>query len=1092
MIYEFEFDAGEDVTLAVHGENGYPDAINKVKFFGSLLGADYDDFPCTFDYEGQSLDTILTQTVSTKKSDAENEGDTGYYSTDSKTGFRFYQVEYYNGKWGAIATANTHKMIWWKSTGDHTNNPLELGDWTVTTADGNEYDGSWTNQDVTVSIPLGGREEWWKDKSQSTSQWVYYYDAPVVNDSVKEFSTKAESDNTTVSRTFSENTNIGILCFELGDATLEFLPYARNAGYAPYVSEAALSSIKIDKDAPDGDLKLTSTEIVGPDTGVEIKLTLNNEKSGKTSPVWYCFDKNLQAPEFSTSTWTEYKIGRDNSYIARSSGQWYCYLRDEAGNTASLSITVMEVDNCPPTIDFVTLDPSGYCQSTDICIAAEDTSGGYDNPSGLHDYAYAMTVTETDTKTWQKSSQFTVTKNGTYYIWVRDKVGNVAETSVTVTNVDTTKPTVSASWTGSGTSKTHTNGKVTISMTISDAGGSGLYGYTVTESSTEPTSWTTQTAAGTYTVNKTITANTTFYCWVKDNAGNTAYKTISPKYDNTKPTVSQLEAEAPGWTNQNVTLTAVGVLDNASGIAGYYFTTENLTTAPAASDNNWQSNNTRDGVTTYGTWYVWVKDGAGNVSANPASVTVYYDALAPVFDKVEWNTDWTNQSVTLTASAYDPDAANGARKSGISGYYWSDSESNFPAVGECTESNTYNVDENGTYYCWVGDKAGNITGPYVCEVTNIDTDMPTATVTLSNYDWTNETVEITISGTDEGSSGLYGYYYAKSEEPTPTKDMFTPFKEGETSATLEMKKYGTYYCWVCDNAGNVSLENGPITVKYDGIAPYIGELSVSSTGWTNKTIEITGTYPWNYESREETESRIVGVYYSQTDLKKGKAALSPSDFDAAVQKGTAQKGECGLNSIDGYYEISCKVAANGTWYLWLVDKAGNVSATYDVTVQYDAKDPEIKITAAPPNYVSHYGDGEAPPESDDIVIIGDNIWTKGDVVLTASAKDEEGDGSGASGIVGYCWTQQTKEPTAASQFSLKDTVRTVAENNTTWYCWTRDEAGNQAKDSYMVIHMDKTAPTYQLEQTKFGEYEYTKQITLTILKLLKAVMNCMT
>ena len=97
----------------------------------------------------------------------------------------------------------------------------------------------------------------------------------------------------------------------------------------------------------------------------------------------------------------------------------------------------------------------------------------------------------------------------------------------------------------------------------------GIVGYGINQSSTTEPSYTTVTA--TTSLNKTInvSANGTYYVWVKDKAGNTGNKQVTVnRIDTTAPTTATIASSNVEETT--FTLTAKGA-DGQSGIAKYEF-----------------------------------------------------------------------------------------------------------------------------------------------------------------------------------------------------------------------------------------------------------------------------------------------------------------------------------------------------------------------------------------------------------------------------------------------------------------------------------------------------------------------------------------
>ena len=107
------------------------------------------------------------------------------------------------------------------------------------------------------------------------------------------------------------------------------------------------------------------------------------------------------------------------------------------------------------------------------------------------------------------------------------------------------------------------------------------------------------------------------------------------------------------------------------------------------------------------------------------------DIIKPTISISSSKTTWTNQNITLTAVTTDA--------SGIIGYMWStnseityyDSGWNYFSTPKATHTQTYNVTQNGTYYFYAKDEAGNVYKKDY-KVTNIDKDKPTCSVSKSN------------------------------------------------------------------------------------------------------------------------------------------------------------------------------------------------------------------------------------------------------------------------------------------------------------------------------------------------------------------------
>ena len=203
---------------------------------------------------------------------------------------------------------------------------------------------------------------------------------------------------------------------------------------------------------------------------------------------------------------------------------------------------------------------------------------------------------------------------------------------------DTTAPTVDVDY----SPKTWTNGNVTISIDDSsyhDTGGSGK--------SSKPYAFSQSTDASTYSwgtaTTKTITQNGTWRVGVRDRAHNvTKYKKTITNIDKLKPSTPTATVNTSGWSQNNVSITVQAVdadETNTNGKSGvkYYSCTK------TAGVYDWKSVSTVDTSYTFtninnGTYYIYAKDQAGNVSA-VKTITANVDPEIPVVNSVDINTN---------------------------------------------------------------------------------------------------------------------------------------------------------------------------------------------------------------------------------------------------------------------------------------------------------------------------------------------------------------------------------------------------------------------------------------------------------------------
>ncbi|MBN1892098.1 MAG: RHS repeat protein, partial [Clostridiales bacterium] len=204
---------------------------------------------------------------------------------------------------------------------------------------------------------------------------------------------------------------------------------------------------------------------------------------------------------------------------------------------------------------------------------------------------------------------FSVTANGVYTVYARDNVGNATVKTVTVNRVDTTAPSISAS------SQTTWGQFNVITTSISDTQ-SGVAVQKVA-SGTQTVAYFVSNGV-TYTGNTFgITVNGVYTVYARDNAGNTAVKTVTVnRVDTTAPSISASSQTSWGSTNTVTTL----ITDVESGVALRKCALGIQTSAYFESNGVTYTGNTF-GVSANGVYTVYAKDGVGNISLQTVEVT---------------------------------------------------------------------------------------------------------------------------------------------------------------------------------------------------------------------------------------------------------------------------------------------------------------------------------------------------------------------------------------------------------------------------------------------------------------------------------------
>ncbi len=306
------------------------------------------------------------------------------------------------------------------------------------------------------------------------------------------------------------------------------------------------------------------------------------------------------------------------------------------------------------------------------------------------------------------------------------------------------------------------------------------------------------------------TGTHTVYFKVTDGSSNSTTVSRTVKIDMDSPAMPDITLTSDGssytegaWAAHSVAASLSGGLDTGgSGFSGYQYKIGN---------GDWQSGSSYV-FNSSGEFTIYYRsmDAVGNTS-EAGSKNVKVDLEAPGEPTIqydpEYTTEWTNQTITLTAQLASDNLTDPADIT----YEVSTDDVTF------TAGNGIMLSDEGehTVYFRVTDAGGNTTT--VSRTVNIDK-TPSAVpdiVMVSNGEtytedtWTPASVEFTLSGgADTGGSGLAGYQYRINDGDWQNGDSYTL----DASGVYTVRYRGV------DEAGNYS-DAGSKTVKIDLDAP---------------------------------------------------------------------------------------------------------------------------------------------------------------------------------------------------------------------------------------------------------------------------------
>lgn len=366
--------------------------------------------------------------------------------------------------------------------------------------------------------------------------------------------------------------------------------------------------------------------------------------------------------------------------------------------------------------------------------------------------------------------------------------------------------------------------------------------------------------------------------WDGTNYGGTATGNVE-NIDKTKPQVGSATA-----TTNSITINAT---DEASGIIGYALTTTNTEPTEFTVVSNKESLEvTVEKQKQETTYYVWVKDQAGNVSASKSTATGKVTDLTAANVKFTYNpSGWTNKDVTATASTTVTGFTLQTSKDGSN---WSS-----------TATQTYS--SNGKIYARLWDGT-NFGGTATGNFTNIDKAAPTVSTALKTTSSGTNSVALSIGVTDTNSGlGKIDWYYGTTNNPT-TKAGTTPVTAMNTSATgpttAQTKTYtvtglatGTTYYFkaiVYDVAGN-QVSSTVISAKTNVASKDIGdEVTVGGEqfyvlNWDNNlnTVDLISKYNLNTEgtAQQNAAYETTACEFSSTNYWSSSFTSDPFNLN---------------------------------------------------------------------------------------------------------------------------------------------------------------------------------------------------------------------
>jgi len=489
----------------------------------------------------------------------------------------------------------------------------------------------------------------------------------------------------------------------------------------------------------------TTCKVVAQKTWCNGNLTLGVKKTAEAEDLIEGTPKRYEWTSSTGNRSSESTIETNVSLVSQSIYKVRVYYEDN--KKVGEATKNINIDKEAPKIVDVKTDKNWKSLEKNISVTLSDGNG-----SGIEGI-YVGTESTCPTSGYEevKEGKYefkvelqTVDSEEKRYICTIDKVGNISSEAyeIIVSNKDKEAADM-YDLTGSPTEWTKNN--VTLTGSAQDYK-SGLVAYKFVKSTTTPNisatdnDWKTDigvdknaVVSKTNVVTENNVSNERWYYCVKDEVGNVGCSkgyqvtNIDREIDGEITIVKHEPKE--GYKNVNgyakmMSLTG-RAQDTKSGIVEYLYTTSSSTTAPTSGWKKVTRTTNliefpKEDIAYNGTYYLWVKDYAGNTARSKTGYTINnIDTNAPT-GNVTWEATTGSKygNYALAATIKGTIADN---KAGIAGYYFTNNSSEIMTENDSKWNNTpsypkslnvtgpTNITAHGAqYYLWVKDALGNI------------------------------------------------------------------------------------------------------------------------------------------------------------------------------------------------------------------------------------------------------------------------------------------------------------------------------------------------------------------------------------------------
>ena len=553
---------------------------------------------------------------------------------------------------------------------------------------------------------------------------------------------------------------------------------------------------------------------------------------------------------------------------------------DNAGNVEATNSQLISFDSTAPTSSITcngAACSSGlYAGSVSVALSASDGGG-----SGVAQLRYTTDGSDPTTSSASYTGPFSVSQTTTVKYRAWDNAGNVEATNSQLISFDSTAPTSSITCNGAACSSGLYAGSVSVALSASDGGGSGVAQLRYTTDGSDPT-----TSSASYTGPFSVSQTTTVKYRAWDNAGNVeATNSQLISFDSTAPTSSITcngAACSSGLYAGSVSV-ALSASDAGSGVSVIRYTTNGSDPTTSSASYTGPFSVSQTTTVKYRAW-----DNAGNVEATNSQL-ISFDSTAPISsiacNNTSCSTGWYAGTVLVSLSAVDAG-------SGVSVIRYTTNGSD-PTTASTIYLGAFSVLQTTTVKFRAWDNAGNVE-PTNSQLIRIDTTPPTSSITCNDIScstgWYRATVKVTIASTDGGSGVAAIRYTTNGLDPTTTSPLYTvPFSVSQTTTVK-------YRAW--DNLGNIESTKSQ-TIRLDSLAPTVAITSPTAGSTVTGNVKIdasatdggSGVASVKFYVDGQLDATVTALPYrdnwNSKKFSKGQHTLTAVAVDAAGNAATS-------------------------------------------------------------------------------------------------------------------------------------------------------------------------------------------------------------